>query len=149
MTVREQPLPQRRTIAWNKVAAFLAWFGGVFTTWLFFQAAIAELPWFIALTAAGLIQWMLTLAEKPLWRYLLKRGGGKLSGVALIVTLLDASLNAAGIYPFTSRLAQTGVGQMFAEVFNVQAAVSAQPSFLLAFLIGLLLASLPEALWES
>lgn len=141
--------PQRLSISWSKIAAILAWLGGVFTTWLFFRAAMPELPWLIGLVAAALVQWTLTLAEKPLWRYLLKRSGGRLAAVAIVMTLIDALLNAAGIYPFTSRLAQTDLGRMLAEVFGVQAAMAAQPSFLIAFLIGLLVASLPEALWES
>lgn len=141
--------PARITPAWNKIAAIAAWLGGVFTTFLFLHSAMPELPLLIAVGAAGLIQWTLTLAERPLWRFLLKRSGGRMAGVAIVVTLIDASLNAAGIYPFTSRLAQTDLGKMLAEVFAVQAAMTAQPSFLVAFLIGLLVASLPEALWES
>src|SRR5262245_17985427 len=97
--------PGRRTLSASKMAAIVAWLGGVFTTWLFFHVAIPELPWYIASVAAALVQWTLTLAERPLWRYLLKRNGGKLAGVAVVVTLVDGLLNAAGIYPFTSRLA--------------------------------------------
>ena len=141
--------PQRRALPWSKTATIAAWLGGVFTTYLFFHAAMPELPRLIAAAAAGLVQWTLTLAERPLWRFLLKRSGGRMAGVAVVVTLIDTLLNAAGIYPFTSRLAQTDLGRMLAEVFGVQAAMSAQPSFLVAFLIGLLVASLPEALWES
>lgn len=141
--------PQRKALPWSKTAAIAAWLGGVFTTYLFFHAAMPELPNLVALAAATLVQWTLTLAERPLWRFLLKRSGGRMAGVAIVITLLDALLNAAGVYPFTSRLAQTDLGRMLAEVFGVQAAMSAQPSFLVAFLIGLLVASLPEALWES
>lgn len=141
--------PQRRVLPWSKIAAIAAWLGGVFTTYLFFHAAMPELPLLVAAGAAGLVQWTMTLAEKPLWRALLKRSDGRMAGVAIVITLLDALLNAAGVYPFTSRLAQTDLGRMLAEVFGVQAAMSAQPSFLVAFLIGLLVASLPEALWES
>jgi len=141
--------PQRRALSASKIAAIVAWLAGVFTTWLFFHRAMPELPVIVGVVAAAGVQWMLTLAEKPLWRYVLKRSGGRLAGIAVVMTLLDALLNAAGVYPFTSRLAQTDLGQMLAEVFGVQAAISAQPSFLVAFLIGLLLASLPEALWES
>lgn len=141
--------PQRRALPWSKIASIAAWIGGVFTTYLFFHAAMPELPNLAALVGAGVIQWTLTLAERPLWRALLKRSDGRMAGVAIVITLIDAMLNAAGIYPFTSRLAQTDLGRMLAEVFHVQAAVSAEPSFLVAFLIGLLVASLPEALWES
>ena len=141
--------PQRRALSWSKIAAIAAWIGGVFTTYLFFHAAMPELPNLVTLAAATVVQWTLTLAERPLWRFLLKRSGGRMAGVAIVITLIDALLNAAGVYPFTSRLAQTDLGRMLAEVFGVQAAMSAQPSFLVAFLIGLLVASLPEALWES
>lgn len=141
--------PQRRILPWSRIASIAAWLGGVFTTYLFFHAAMPELPSIFALAAAGLVQWTLTLAERPLWRFLLKRSGGKMAGVAVVITLIDTLLNAAGIYPFTSRLAQTDLGRMLADVFHVQAAMSAEPSFLIAFLIGLLVASLPEALWES
>lgn len=141
--------PNRLTLAWSKIAAIAAWLGGVFTTYLFFHAAMPELPMLVAISAASLVQWTLTLAERPLWRFLLKRSGGRLAGVGVVITLIDAMLNAAGVYPFTSRLAQTDLGRMLADVFHVQAAMSAEPSFLVAFLIGLLVASLPEALWES
>ncbi len=140
---------QRLHISWNKIAAIVAWFGGVLTTYLFFHSAMPELPLFVAALGATVIQGLLTLAERPLWRWILKRSGGRFAGVAVIVTLIDALFNAAGIYPFTSRLAQTQLGTMLAEVFGVQAAMTAQPSFLIAFLLGLLVASLPEALWES
>lgn len=139
----------RRSPHWSKVAAIVAWLGGVFTTYLFLHVAMPELPIAIAVVIAGLIQWTLTLAERPLWRYLLKRGGGKFAGVAVVVTILDALLNAAGIYPFMSRLAQTGLGQMLSEVFSVQPTMGTRAAFLVAFLLGLLVASLPEALWES
>jgi len=148
MSVRNEPLT-RAPFGWGKIASVTAWIGGVFTTYLFFHAAMPELPILFSAVAAALVQWTLTLAERPLWKFLLKRGGGRLAAIGIVITLIDALLNAAGIYPFTSRLAQTDLGRMLAEVFNVQAAMSAQPSFAVAFLIGLLVASLPEALWES
>jgi hypothetical protein len=146
--VRSEPLT-RAPFAWSRIASAVAWLGGVVTTYLFFNHAMPELPIVYSAVAAALVQWTLTLAERPLWRFLLKRSGGRMAAVGTVITLIDAMLNAAGIYPFTSRLAQTDLGRMLAEVFGVQAAMSAQPSFFVAFLIGLLVASLPEALWES
>lgn len=147
MTTITQPV--RRTVPWNRIAAGAAWLGGVATTYLFFQAAMPELGAWIAIAIAVVLQWILTLAERPLWRALLKRGGGRLAGVALIVTFFDGLLNAAGIYPFASRLGQTDLGLMLAEVFGLQATVGSPTAFVVAFLAGLLVASLPEALWES
>lgn len=141
--------PQHRSVPWGKIAAVVAWFGGVFTTYLFLHVAMPELPTLIAIGIAAVIQWTFTLAERPLWRFLLKRNDGRLAGVAFVVTMIDGLLNAAGIYPFTNRLAQTGLGRMLSEVFGVQAAMGTRAAFLVAFLIGLLVASLPEALWES
>jgi hypothetical protein len=153
-TIKSAPLHDgksvaRRGMAWNKLAAVLAWFGGVFTTWLFFQAAAPDLPWVIAVISATLAQWVLTMAERPLWRWVMRRNGGRFVVMAVIITLLDGLLNAAGIYPHIGRLAQTGVGQMLAEVLTVQAAMEPGAAFLLAFLIGLGFAGLPEALWEQ
>lgn len=155
MTIRSEELkdgrsiPQRRSLAWSKYAAIIAWLGGVFTTYLFFHVAMPEMPLLVAIAAAAIIQWTLTLAERPLWRSLLKRSGGKFAGVAIVVTVVDALLNAAGVYPFTNRLAQTDLGRMLSDVFGVQAQMGTRAAFLVAFLIGLLVASLPEALWES
>src|SRR6266496_2604167 len=112
MTVREQPFPQRRVIPWSKLAAVMAWFGGVFTTWLFISASALSLPLYIGLPAAALIQWVLTIAEKPLWRVMLRRKGGKFVILGIVVTIVDAVFNAAGIYPYVGRLAYTNVGMM-------------------------------------
>ena len=144
-----KPTIERRVIAWNKLAAALAWLGGVYTTYLFAHVAVPEMPLPIAIGISVLVQWLLTSAERPLWRALLKRSGGRAAGVAVIITLLDGALNAAGVYPFTSRLAATDLGRMLSEVFGVQAAMGSRAAFAVAFLVGLLVASLPEALWES
>jgi hypothetical protein len=149
MTTQTQAPPQRRALQWNKIAAVLAWLGGVYTTYLFFTRAMPELPMPFALAVAGLIQWLFTLAERPLWRYLLKRSGGKFAGVAVVVTIGDGLLNAAGVYPFMGRLAQTDLGLMLSEVLTVEPTMGNRAAFLVALLIGLLVASLPEALWES
>lgn len=147
MTTQAQAQP--RTISASKIAAAVAWLGGVFTTYLFAHVAVPEMHWTIAIGIAAVVQWLLTLAERPLWRALLKRKGGRMAGVGVIVTIVDGCLNAAGIYPFTSRMAQTDLGRMLSEVFGVQAAMGSRPAFIVAFLVGLLVASLPEALWED
>ncbi len=149
MTVREQPFPGRRVIAWSKIAAVVAWFGGVFTTWLFISASAISLPLYIGLPAAAIIQWVLTIAEKPLWRVMLRRKGGRFVILGVVVTVVDGIFNAAGIYPYMSRLAQTNVGSMLSEVLNVSQDMGPRSSFILAFAIGLVIAGLPEYLWEA
>src|SRR6266487_4654793 len=87
------PTRERVQISWNKAAAVVAWLIGTFTTWLFFAKAAPEIFWILTLFAAGLVQWVLTLAERPLWRFLLRRTGGRFVLLALIVTLGDGLLN--------------------------------------------------------
>ena len=140
--------PQRRALSWSKIAAIAAWIGGVFTTWLFIATAAPDMPWYIGLLAAGFIQWMLTIAEKPLWRVMLRRKGGKFVILGIIMTCIDGVLNAAGIYPYVGRLAQTNVGTMLSEVLGVSQTMGTRSAFLLAFAIGLVIAGLPEYLWE-
>lgn len=140
--------PQRRALPWSKIAALVAWLGGVFTTWLFITTAAADMPWYIGLLTAGVIQWVLTIAEKPLWRVMLRRKGGKFVFLGIIVTCIDGVLNAAGVFPYVGRLAQTNVGTMLSEVLGVSQTIETRSAFLLAFAIGLVIAGLPEYLWE-
>lgn len=138
-----------RTIAWNRVASIVAWLGGTFTTYLFFATALPELAWYASFTLAGLVQWLLTMGERPLWRRLLGRRGGQAAPLAFVVTIGDGLLNAAGIYPFVGQLAKTGLGAMLAEVLHVERAMDPLAAFGVAFLLGLIVAALPEFLWES
>jgi hypothetical protein len=140
--------PQRRVIPWSKVAAVIAWLCGVFTTYLFIATSAIDVPWHVSLIAAFVIQWVLTIAEKPLWKVLLRRKGGKFVILGVVVTVIDGIFNAAGLYPYVGRLAQTNVGTMLAEVLNVSQTMGPGSAFLLAFSIGLVVASLPEYLWE-
>lgn len=145
--VKSEPRIQRG-IAWSKIAAILAWLGGVFTTWLFIATSAASLPWYIGVLAAALIQWILTIAEKPLWKVMLRRKGGKFVILGVLVTCVDGIFNAAGIYPYIGQFAYTNVGTMLSEVLNVSQAMTPRSSFILAFAIGLVIAALPEYLWE-
>jgi hypothetical protein len=146
--VKDGKVQTRTRVEWNKVAAVVAWLGGTFTTYLFFASVAPELHSLIALGIAALAQWVLTMAERPLWRFLLRRKGGRFVLMAFIVTLFDGLLNAAGIYPHTSRLAQTSLGRMLAEVFNVAPTMDTRSAFIVAFFFGVVIAGLPEALWE-
>jgi hypothetical protein len=155
-TVHSEPLRDgkpaeraRSQVAWHRVAAVVAWLLGTFTTYLFFARAMPGASWLVSALLAGGVQWLLTIAERPLWRFLMRRNGGRLAVVGLVVTFVDGLLNAGGLYPYMGRLAQTDVGRMLAEVMNVQAAMTPSAAFLLALTIGLLLASLSEYLWES
>ena len=140
--------PQRRVIPWSKIAAIIAWLCGVFTTYLFIATSAMDVPWHVSMIAAFVIQWVLTIAEKPLWKVMLRRKGGKFVILGVVVTCIDGVFNAAGIFPYVGRLAQTNVGTMLAQVLNVSQAMEPRSAFFLAFAIGLVIAALPEYLWE-
>jgi hypothetical protein len=135
-------------LSWNRVAGIVAWLVGVFFTYRFFIAAEPGASPLVAAGAAALIQWVLTLVERPLWRRLASKPGAKLVPLAIVVTIIDGLLNGAGIYPFTGRIAQTGLGKMIADLFGVQPQLSTQSAIILAIVLGLILAGLPEALWQ-
>lgn len=139
---------ERRGIQWNRLAAVVAWLLGTFTTYLFFDHAMPGNVLISVLLAAA-AQWLLTIAERPLWRFIMRRRGGKFVALGLVVTLVDGVVNAAGVYPYMGRLAQTGVGIMLTEVLNVQQAMTPLSAFLLALAIGIVIAGLPEYLWEA
>jgi hypothetical protein len=141
--------PPRVRFAWHRIAAIVAWLGGAFTTWLLLDRATPGLPWLVGALIAGLVQWTLTIAERPVWRWALRRRGGRLALLGLVVTIVDGVINAGGLYPHVGRLARTDVGAMVTEVLSVQQVMTPRASALLAFALGLVIAGLPEYLWEA
>jgi hypothetical protein len=148
MSVRSEPLHNESRIAWNRVASVISWLIGVLFTYLLLQAVAPKLGWFWALIIAGGSQLLLTIAERPLWRWALRRKGGKLVLFGVGVTLIDGGINAGGIFPYVPRLANTDVGKMLIEVFDLSPKISTGASALIALAIGLLVAGLSEYLWE-
>jgi hypothetical protein len=150
-TVKSEPLNEgkaRGRFSYNRLAAFVAWLIGVFFTYLFLSRIAPAIGMFIALLLALGLQGLLTMIERPLWRWAARRKGGRLLFTALAATALDAGINAGGMFPYIPRLAQTDLGLMLIEVFKLSPNVSAPAAALIAFLIGLLAAGAPEALWE-
>jgi len=154
MTVRSaelkdgQPVERRRPLNASRIAAIGAWLIGVFTTWLFANKAMGGNAWFLALMLALAAQSLLTLAERPLFRLIWGRGG-RFTLLAVLSVVIDALLNAAGIYPYIGRMADTDLGAMLVEVFNVKPAVDPISAFVIALVLGIVLAGMPEGLWES
>ena len=99
-------IPQeRRRLDTYRIASVVAWLLGTFTTYLFI-ARVMPGAWLLAVVLAAAAQWLLTIAERPLWRFLMRRRGGKFVALGLVVTLIDGLINAAGMYPYMSRLAK-------------------------------------------
>lgn len=147
--VRSEPLHSGAShVAWNRVASVIAWLLGVLFTYLLLREVAPGLGMLVALAIAGASQMLLTIAERPLWRWALRRKGGKLVTFAIGVTGVDGLINAGGIFPFVPQLAQTGMGKMLIEVFDLSPTISSPTAAVIALAIGLLVAGLSEYLWE-
>jgi hypothetical protein len=146
--VRSEPILPATRVSWNRIAAIIAWLVGVFFTVLFLLGTAPSLGWLPALIVAVCVQFLLTIAERPLWRWALRRKGGKFVGFGIVVTLVDGAINAGGIYPYVPRLAETGLGKMLIEVFGLSPNISTPSAAVIALAIGLLVACLSEYLWE-
>lgn len=148
MTTNTQAAPTGSALRWNRIASIAAWLFGVLFTYLLLIAVAPDVSRLVLLTLAAVAQFLLTLAERPLWRWALRRKGGKLVAFGLLVTLFDAAINAGGIYPYVPRLASSDLGLMLIEVFHLEPNVSQPAAAVIAMALGLLVAGLSEYLWE-
>lgn len=155
MTVRSErlqdgkPVERQRALTLNKIAAVVAWFVGCFTTWLFVNKAMEGRAWFLAAVLAFVAQALLTLAERPLFQLIWGRRGGRFTTLSILSVGVDMLLNAAGVYPFIGQMAKTDLGAMLVEVFHVQPTVDPISAFVIAVVLGAIVAGLPEGLWEG
>jgi hypothetical protein len=134
---------------YNRVAGGGAWLIGVFLTYLFLRTLKGDpLGGVGALAVALIAQWLLTLAERPLWRWLLRRKDGRFIAASVAVTGLDGVLNAAGLFPYIGALTGSNVVAMIADVAHVDPTIGKPAALLIALAIGLLVAALAEYYWE-
>lgn len=139
--VNGQPVKRQASGGYGyKVAAGLVWLGAVYTTYLAVSALQADTPWFIMLPVAAAIQYVLTMAEKPVLQ-------GKIGIFTVVVLLIDGVINAGGLFPMLRNVGQTPTAQM-AAAGGVASDVGSMPAILLSLLFGLIIAAAPEALWK-
>ncbi len=146
-TVQSEPLEDTIS-AWtaNRIAAYVAWLLSVFFTFLCVIQLAPAMSILLALLIAFVGQFLFTVAERPLWRWILKRDSGKWGIVAAIVTLIDGAINAGGIYTYIPRIANTGLGKMFIHAFSLSPNVNAFAQLSISLFIGTLTAGLYEYL---
>lgn len=144
-SVDPQPIP---TVRYNRIAAVGAWLVGVFFTYLALSLIAPDAPVLVRIGIAIGGQALLTLAQRPLWRWALRRKHGRFVALAAAATLLDGLINAGGMYSYMPRLAKTDTGRMLIEVFGLSPNVSNQAAAGLALAFGILLGGLPEYLYE-
>ena len=123
-----------------KVAAALIWLGAVYTTYLALDAIQPGTPWFIILPIAAGLQYVFTMAERPILH-------GKIEVFTGAVLVIDGAINAGGLFPMLRNVGQTPTAQMIAAG-GVSSDVGSLPAILLSFVFGLIIAAAPEALWK-
>jgi hypothetical protein len=93
----------------NRIAAIICWIITVAFTAVFFHT-IGELDILVSVALGIVLQAILTIGERPLWRWALKRANGRFALMAVGLTLVDGILNAAGMYNNVPKLSSSGVG---------------------------------------
>jgi hypothetical protein len=129
------------TLPYYKVAAVLVWFGAVYTTYLMIASLQPGTPLAIILPVAFGMQFVFTMAEKPIMT-------GRAGIFTYAVFLLDALINAGGMYPALANIGRTPTAQMLASA-GTPSDVGAWASVLLAIAMGCIIAVAPEALWKQ
>lgn len=146
MSVRSEALHK---VNYNRLAGAGAWLIGVFLTYLFLRTFKGDpLGLLGALVIAFIAQGLLTLAERPLWRWIFRRKDGRFIGASVVVTGIDGLLNAAGLYPYIGALTGSNVVAMIADVTRIDPTIEKPAAFVIAGAVGLLVAALAEFYWE-
>jgi hypothetical protein len=125
----------------NKIAAIIFWIAGAVSTWLAAKAFLIDAPWWLPVASALIAQFVLTFAERAIWR-------GRPSGAGLAALGLDVALNAGGLFPNALKLGETPPAQMVIAVFGGSRQVTPLGAMIAAIIIGFLIAAAPEDLWS-
>lgn len=129
------------TLPYYKLAAVLVWLGAVYTTYLMISSLQEGTPLAVALPVALGVQFVFTMAEKPIMY-------GRAGIFTYAVFGLDALINAGGIHPALANIGRSPVAKMFVSV-GVASDVGPLPALALAFVCGMIIAIAPEALWKQ
>lgn len=137
----ERPTRAMPTLPYYKLAAVLVWLGAVYTTYLMITSLQVGTPLVIALPVALGVQFVFTMAEKPIMN-------GRAGIFTYAVFALDALINAGGLYPALANVGKTPTAQMLASA-GTPTDVTPFAGILLALVIGCIIAVGPEALWKQ
>lgn len=125
------------------IGAGLTQVGSFLTTYAFFLAVMNGASWPIILAVAGVVEFVLALGKSLLFR---KRRDGVVGGASV---LFDTLLNAGGIWPYARNLSASPPAIMIREAFALSGTMSAVTVFVIALIIGYLLAIAPHRLWRA
>lgn len=128
----------------NRVLAALAWLLGCGATYSIVGVLLGnDAPWYIAASTAAIVQALLTACE---WRMFVQ---GKRSEAAIIALGADVICNAAGLYFPMTRIGDSPIGAMLADMTGAAPTVGKIVAAVLAIIFGYLLARAPEFIWQA
>lgn len=125
----------------NRGAAVILWIVGAWATTVFMKELGLERPWDIICGVGA--QYLLTVLERPLWRF------GQKSPLAIVAIVVDVIFNAGGLWSYLSKLGQTQTWQMLAEVSGSDPEPIALVRFVIAVGLGLVTAAGSDVLWNT
>lgn len=132
---------QRSPAPISRFIAAMLWLAACVTTWQLLIAVTPGADWRYQIAAGVGLQAIFTAMERPILR-------GQPNRISMMVLLIDTLINAGGLYPYAARIGATPTAAMVSSAFNMPAQVSPVAAFVLAILIGFLLAAAPEAVWR-
>ena len=135
--VWESLIPLPRTS--GQLTAYALWFIAAFTTGRLFSELGAILP--VAVALGLMIQGIATKLESPWW-------SGRKNALSAGVVVLDTLVNAGGLWQWIKQLGATSLWQMLVDVSGLQGGMKAMPAFILALILGYILAAAPEKVWQ-
>lgn len=123
----------------NRVAGIVVWLIGATTTWIFLQSV--NPGWGLNWAAALLAQVILTAMQSPAWR-------GQFDILGVTALIVDALLNAGGVYAFVQRIDETATWYALSTGFGLSGELSNAVAIIISMILGVLLAGTPEYLWR-
>lgn len=125
----------------NQPIAIALWALACVTTWQLVAAVTPGMDPRYQIGIGIALQAIFTALERPVLR-------GRPNKVSALVLLLDTLVNAGGIFPFALRMSATPTAAMVSQTFSLSPQMSPVAAFVVALILGFLLAAAPEAVWR-
>jgi hypothetical protein len=130
-----------RTLNLARLASLAVWLGACWTTWQGLLG-IGVPAGFEGWVAAMIVQIAFTAVERNIWR-------GRYNVLAVLVLGIDALINAGGLWRWLARVDQTPAWLMLRDALGAPETLDSVSKVLIALVVGVVLAYLPEAIWEA
>lgn len=142
----------------NGATAAVVWILG---TWLSARAGAQaagitmtslETPPIVFVVGSVMVQWILTRAQSPFWRWKMINAKGKVpahvASLAFFSMLIDALINAGGVWPLLRGLGNTDLWKMTAEITGATGDPNMFIRATVAVIVGVMVAGFSEYFWN-